>query len=267
MTMREPVVAGSFYPASREALSKLASDYVGDTSQATKGYGGISPHAGYVYSGATAGKLFNSLKLTDTVILLGPKHNYAGAEYAVWGSGSWQTPLGGIKVAEGITAEILSYDSPLVADESAHLPEHSLEVLLPFIQTVKPDAEIVPIAVGPMNENARLRMASAIAGTLSERGACSILVSSDMSHYVSARAAEQADNLAIEQMLAMNPARLITTVKDNHISMCGVWPAALGMTIMSELGASKGELLEYTNSGEVSGDFGHVVGYAAIKFV
>ncbi|MCP4228619.1 MAG: AmmeMemoRadiSam system protein B [bacterium] len=267
MIIREPIVAGSFYPASREALSKLAADYASGTAAASEGYGGLAPHAGYVYSGATAGKLFSSLKLADTVILLGPKHNYAGAEYAVWESGAWETPLGAVDIAEDIAAEILTHDSPLIADQSAHLPEHSLEVLLPFIQTVKPDAKIVPIAVGPMNENARLRMASAIAKTLAERGDCSIIISSDMSHYVSAHVAERLDNLAIEQMAAMNPAGLITTVKDNHISMCGVWSAALGMTIMTELGASEGELVHYTNSGEVSGDFGHVVGYAAIKFI
>jgi AmmeMemoRadiSam system protein B len=110
-------------------------------------------------------------------------------------------------------------------------------------------------------------MASAITNTLAERGDCSIIISSDMSHYVSAQVAERMDNLAIEQMVAINPAGLITTVKDNHISMCGVWPAALGMTVMTEMGASKGELVHYTNSGEVSGDFGHVVSYAAIKFV
>ncbi len=267
MGVRKPIVSGSFYPGREDELAQVISSYTGDVSGAKEGFGGLAPHAGYAYSGATAGKLFSTLKLNDTVILIGPKHNYAGAEYAVWETGEWKTPLGSIAVDEDIAKEILSYDSPLVPDESAHLPEHSLEVIIPFIQTVNPGAKIVPIAVAPMNENARIKMAAAMVKPLSERGDCSIIISSDMSHYVSAQAAERMDNLAIEQMLVMNPPGLITTVKENRISMCGVWPAALGITVMAELGASKGELVEYTNSGEVSGDLGHVVGYAAIKFV
>lgn len=267
MSTRKPIVSGSFYPGREDELTQVVAEYTGDAAEAEEGFGGVAPHAGYVYSGATAGKLFSSLKLNDTVILIGPKHNYAGAEYAVWEGGSWETPLGSVEVDETAAAEILSYDSPLIADEDAHLPEHSLEVLLPFIQTINPDAKIVPIAVGPMNENARIKMSAAITKSLSESEKCSIIISSDMSHYVSAQVAERMDNLAIEQMLVMNPPGLITTVKDNRISMCGVWPAALGMTVMTELGASKGKLVDYTNSGEVSGDFGHVVGYAAIKFV
>lgn len=267
MSVRKPIVSGSFYPGREDDLAQVISSYTDDTAKAEEGFGGLAPHAGYAYSGATAGKLFSALKLKDTVILIGPKHNYAGAEYAVWEAGEWKTPLGSIAVDEEITKEILSYDSPLIADESAHLPEHSLEVIIPFIQSVKPEAKIVPIAVGPMNENARIKMAAAMVKPLSKRGNCSIIMSSDMSHYVSAQVAERMDNMAIEQMLVMNPPGLITTVRENRISMCGVWPAALGMTVMTELGASKGELVEYTNSGEVSGDFGHVVGYAAIKFV
>jgi AmmeMemoRadiSam system protein B len=267
MSVRKPIVSGSFYPGREEELAQVISSYTADAAKAEEGFGGLVPHAGYAYSGATAGKLFSALKLNDTVILIGPKHNYAGAEYAVWETGSWETPLGSVDVDEDIAKAILSYDSPLVADESAHLPEHSLEVIIPFIQSIKPEAKIVPITVGPMNENARIKMAAAMVKPLSERGNCSVIISSDMSHYVSAQVAERMDNLAIMQMLTMNPPGLITTVQDNHISMCGVWPAALGMTIMTELGASEGELVEYTNSGEVSGDFGHVVGYAAIKFV
>ncbi len=267
MVVRKPIVSGSFYPGRKDELAQVISDYTGDATGAEEGYGGIAPHAGYAYSGATAGKLFSSLKLNDTIILIGPKHNYAGAEYAVWDIGSWETPLGSVAIDEAVAEEILSYGSPLVSDKDAHLPEHSLEVLLPFIQSINPEAKIVPIAVGPMNENARIKMSTAIAKSLSKTGGCSIIVSSDMSHYVSAQVANHLDRLAIDQMLSMNPPGLITTVQDNRISMCGVWPAALGMTVMSELGASKGELVDYTNSGEISGDLGHVVGYAAVKFV
>lgn len=263
---RRPVVAGAFYPGRRDALEKTVAACVGDRAPAPA-VGGIVPHAGYVYSGPTAGTFFAAVDVPGRVILLGPKHTYAGVEYALWPGGAWETPLGELPVDEELAEAVLSRCPGLEPDEAAHREEHSLEVILPFVQYVNPAAKVVPVAFGAMLSETAADFGGGIAAAIGEiEDDVLIIVSSDMSHYVSAAEAERLDGMALAEVERLDAARLVDAVQRNGITMCGVWPAAVGIVAARALGAKRGEVIKYTNSGETSGDYNQVVGYAAAAF-
>ncbi|UCH79271.1 MAG: AmmeMemoRadiSam system protein B [Candidatus Coatesbacteria bacterium] len=264
--LRLPVVAGQFYPGSEAALRAELASYV-VAAERKRYLGGLCPHAGYVYSGATAGELFGRLALPATVVLLGPKHHGAGADFAVWPAGAWQTPLGEAPVNEEVAAAIIAGVGSAQADERAHLPEHSLEVVVPFVQYVNPQAAIVPIAVGPAAPQALFAAGEALAEALAPyRDDVVLVISSDMTHYESVAAAERKDRLAIERLEALDAEGLLEVVASHNVSMCGAWPAAAALVALRGLGASGGSLVRYATSGEASGDYDQVVGYAAVTF-
>jgi len=263
---RRPVVAGTFYPGRRDALAETVASCIGEREPG-KAIGGIVPHAGYVYSGPTCGAFFAKVNVPDRVILLGPKHSYAGADYALWPGGAWETPLGEVSVDKELASAILERCPGIEPDENAHLEEHSLEVVLPFIQYVNPYAEVVPIAFNAMDGETLAEFGDGIASVIRETDEdVLIVVSSDMSHYVSAAEAERLDRMALAEVEKLDAARLVEVVGRNRISMCGVWPAAVSVGAARALGAARGEVIKYTNSGEKSGDYNQVVGYAAVKF-
>jgi AmmeMemoRadiSam system protein B len=263
---RRPVVAGTFYPGRRDVLEKTVAACIGEYKQ-EKAVGGIVPHAGYIYSGSTCGRFFAAVEVPDRVVMLGPKHAHAGAACALWSGGAWETPLGEVKIDEVLTSKILEKCPDLEPDEAAHIEEHSLEVILPFVQYVNPGAKITPIAFGAMSEETVSAMGAGIALAIEETdGDTLVIVSSDMSHYVNAAEAERLDYLALAEVEKLDALRLVEVVHRNRITMCGVWPAAVGIITARALGAERGEVVEYTNSGKTSGDYNQVVGYAAVKF-
>jgi AmmeMemoRadiSam system protein B len=260
-------VAGQFYPGAAAMLRRDVAAYVGAGERRERCLGGLCPHAGYMYSGATAGVLFGHMEIPATVVLLGPKHQWGGADYAVWPAGVWRTPLGDCAVDEKTAADLLAASPLLTADEEAHRLEHSLEVVVPFVQYVNAAAAIVPVALGPMTLADVRALGTALAAALKPRlPGVALVVSSDMTHYESAAAAEKKDRFALERVCAMDEDGLLAAGRDLDLSMCGIWPAAVALVALKALGAAGGTILKYTNSGEASGDYGHVVGYAAVAF-
>jgi len=265
--LRRPVVAGQFYPAEAAALRRELGRYVTPGGARESWFGGIAPHAGYIYSGATAGALFSRLAVPATAVLLGPKHTGEGAPYAVWPAGAWRTPLGDAPVDEELAAALVDASPLLRADELAHRSEHSLEVVLPFLQYVRPDVAVVPVSLAPLAVSEIDALAGAMAGVLAPRGRdVIVVVSSDMTHYESAAAAERKDRLALDRVAALDGPGLVEVARAYGVTMCGVWPAAVALGLVRALGASRGVVLHYTNSGEASGDYDQVVGYAAVAF-
>jgi len=261
-----PVVAGQFYPAGEEELRRALAGYI-PAAERRRCLGGMCPHAGYMYSGATAGELFGRLDVPGTAVLLGPKHRASGAPYAVWPAGAWRTPLGDALVNEELAGVIIEKCPAWEADEAAHREEHSLEVVVPFVQFVNPEAAIVPVALGPMPAAELVAAAEGLAAALEPyRDDVVVIISSDMTHYESAAAAESKDALALERLTALDAEGLLEVVRAHDISMCGVWPAAVALSAFRVLGATGGTLIRYANSGESSGDYEHVVGYAALSF-
>lgn len=271
--IRQPAVAGHFYEGSPSALKEQVEGFLTPGAMKVRAFGVVSPHAGLVYSGAVAGAVYSHVDLPETFVLIGPNHTGLGAPVSLMAKGSWDTPLGSVRIHEALAASILSKSRRIQDDTMAHLREHSLEVQLPFIQYLKHEFSIVPIQMLDTRLETCLEVGSAIAEAIVECGVRSaefkdkrvlIVASSDMSHYVSAETAKRKDHAAIKRILELDAQGLYYTVRDEGISMCGFGPAVAMITACKALGAMKAELVKYTNSGEVSGDYDKVVGYAGI---
>jgi AmmeMemoRadiSam system protein B len=220
-----------------------------------------------VYSGSVAGAVYSSIDLPGTFILIGPNHTGLGEPVSLMAKGEWETPLGRVRIDEGLAAAILSRSRLVREDTLAHLKEHSLEVQLPFIQYLKKEFTIVPIQMMDTRLETCLALGSAVAEAVREQAketGVLIVASSDMSHYISAEAAKKKDHKAIQRILDLDAQGLYYTVRDEDITMCGYGPAVAMLTACKALGAKKAELIKYANSGEVSGDYDQVVGYAGI---
>jgi hypothetical protein len=143
--------------------------------------------------------------------------------------------------------------------------EHSLEVILPFLHVLEPRTRIVPVAVAEPDPRVLVEAGKNLAGAVREHGEpVSIVVSSDMSHYVSHETAQERDAMALERITSLDPEGLYDTVRRNNITMCGVMPMTMGLAACRELGAKEAEVAAYATSGHASGDYGRVVGYAGV---
>jgi AmmeMemoRadiSam system protein B len=260
---RRPAVAGQFYPGSRESLRDEVNKYLKSNLTPTKALGAIAPHAGYIYSGRVAGKVFASVEVPKTCIVLCPNHTGMGANAAVWARGKWSIPTGDIPIDEKLAASLLKNCSDLSDDSAAHIAEHSLEVELPFLLARQPELTIVPIAISRVNTNTCRVIGDAIADAIKTCGYDVLIVaSSDMNHYESQKQTLAKDKMAIEKVLALDALGLINTCSAERISMCGVLPAAIAIMACKKLGATEAHLVLHATSGDVSGDMDAVVGYA-----
>ena len=263
--LRQPAVAGQFYSGEPARLRNELSALIACQGEPEPAIGVISPHAGYIYSGAVAGALFGAIRVPRTVVILGPNHHGVGARAAIYPSGSWATPLGTVAIDDTL-ASLCSRHAPLLeSDPMAHLYEHSIEVQVPFLQTIRPDVAIVPVCIGFGRYRDCEELGRGVAKAIRDYGEEVLIVaSSDMTHYEPADQARDNDEIAIGEILALNPAGLLETCRSRGITMCGVVPATVMLIAAKELGASRARLVRYANSGEVNGDYRRVVGYAAV---
>ena len=263
--LRKPAVAGYFYHGSPDGLRKQVENYISIDTDRIKAIGVLSPHAGLVYSGAVAGAVFSRVILPETFILIGPNHTGMGAPVSVFAEGEWSMPNGTAVVDSELARAIAGKSRYASEDYDAHAGEHSLEVQIPFIQYFSRDFKIVPVTMMSTALEVCREVGVAISHAIkeSERDVL-IVASSDMTHYESARSAKEKDHKAIEKILALDPAGLHHTVKEYGITMCGFAPAVTMLYAALELGATKATLVKYMNSGDVSGDYDQVVGYAGM---
>lgn len=265
--MRQPAVADRFYPGAPESLTLAVKELIPvahKSSSKQKALAVVSPHAGYVYSGALAAETLSSVEIPETVIIIGPNHRGQGAPIAL-SQITWDMPLGKVPVDREVCDLIHTHSQNIKVDELAHKYEHSLEVQVPFLQTLQKKLSIVPLVVSHISYPLCEEVANAIA-TAIRTSARDILIvaSSDMSHYEPRQSTEKKDRLALQCIEQMNPYNLYHTVIDNRISMCGVIPVVIAMLAAKIQGGKKCRLIGYTDSGYVSGDTGQVVGYAGI---
>lgn len=264
--MRQPAVADRFYPGSpgtlADTLDKLLPSSLPSGKQ--KALAVISPHAGYIYSGALAATTFASVEIPETVIIIGPNHRGQGAPIAL-STSIWDMPLGKVPVDQEICTLLLKHSQLIQVDELAHKYEHSLEVQIPFLQLLQKKLSIVPLTVSHIS----YQHCEALAETLSRAildCARNILIvaSSDMNHYESRKTTERKDGLALQCIQRMNPFDLYNTVIENRITMCGVIPAVIAILAAKAQGGKECHLVGHTDSGYVSGDINQVVGYAGV---
>lgn len=264
---RQPVVAGQFYTNDADALREEVLGYLSQAQPKDEAHTilAMAPHAGYYYSGIIAGVTLGQANLGETVLMLGPNHTGLGKPFAVWPDGRWLFPGGKLAVDEELATLLLEQEPQLKADTLAHQREHSLEVMVPFLAAINPETRIVPVCISHPGLDTLLAVGKSIGRAL--RGfsrSVSILVSSDMSHFVHHNIAKEQDSRALDPALHLDPVRFYETVRGGDISMCGVLPMTVGIAAALELGAQETELTGYATSGQVNGEMGRVVGYAGL---
>ncbi|HEY6837680.1 MAG TPA: AmmeMemoRadiSam system protein B [Geobacteraceae bacterium] len=262
---RRPAVAGHFYPDNSATLRSELQKLIHETSAKEAAVGVIAPHAGYVYSGAVAGEVYGTVDIPRDVIILGPNHHGLGARAALYPEGEWLTPLGAVPINAEL-AQLVSDHAPCVeVDARAHMMEHSLEVQVPFLQMLRPDATIVPLCLGFGDFATCRALGEGLSRAVRAWGKRVLIVaSSDMTHYEPAATARAKDEEALREALALNPEGLLTVCRQHDITMCGVIPATVMLIAALELGASRARLVRYATSGDVTGDNLQVVAYAGV---
>lgn len=268
-TLRSPAVAGRFYPRDSDELREEAGNYLSRAAKSnpisTRALGCVAPHAGYMYSGHVAGTVFAQLEIPRRCIVLCPNHTGMGRALAIMSEGVWETPLGEVPLDPEMAAALKACFPALQEDSAAHRAEHAVEVELPFLQLRQPALQFVPIALGTTQLGVLEALGKALADVISAQSdAVLIVASSDMNHYESDAVTRAKDHRAIERILSLDPRGLHEVVTQQNISMCGMGPAVAMLTAAHQLGARSAELVKYATSGDVSGDWNMVVGYAGI---
>ena len=277
--IREPAVAGQFYAGTQESLLEqvescyehfLGPGTIPQTSDSPleQPCGFVVPHAGYVYSGSVAAHAYTALASLggpDVAVILGPNHHALHPPLALSTASVWRTPLGELAVDSALNERLISQVPETSFSEVAHRLEHSIEVQLPFLQHLYgASLSILPIAIADQSVETCRNLGKAVAEAIEGTSAV-VLASSDFSHYLPADSAAELDRHALDAILALDPERLGHEVETRGLTMCGWGPVIAMLECMKRLGATDAKLLKYANSGDVSGDRGYVVAYAAVQ--
>ncbi len=266
---RRPAVAGMFYPADPDELRALVRDMLGEVAaEPRQARGAIAPHAGLIYSGRCAAQVWGRLTIPEIVVIIAPNHtglleNPGGA--GAWHGGAFETPLGAVPVA-GEFLERVEARCPLLRhDPAAHLREHAIEVELPFLRLLAPDARIAPIVLAWDRWDPCRELAEALAGAVDDwPGEVLLVASSDMTHYESAERAARKDRQALASVERVDGEELLAVCHREGVTMCGRAPAATVLEAARRLGAERAEVVDYRHSGWVTGDDREVVAYAGV---
>lgn len=269
MATRPPAVAGMFYEGTPDRLRAQVDACFAANPPAPAAkerfLGAVVPHAGLMYSGHVAAAFYALADLPKRLIILCPNHTGAGHFAAINREGAWRTPLGEVAIDTPLADALMSKSQLLAEDARAHAREHSLEVQLPFLQRVLPDFTFVPICLGAHRYDFAEEIGRAIAEVVKEeKEPIAILASSDLNHYEDQRTTMRKDQLAIDEVLKRNPRELWRVVDEYDVSMCGFIPTTTMLIATNALGASDARLIKHATSGDVSGDYARVVGYASI---
>lgn len=278
-SVRPAAVAGQFYPGEAEQLRAAVAGYLAAASPPAlpgEPVALVVPHAGYEFSAATAAYAYKALAghSYDTVVLLGPSHHVPVAGAALSPAGAWRTPLGEVAVDTELAASLRQVDPDCREQAEAHAQEHSVEVQLPFLQTVLPQARIVPVALGELSTEGCRKLGEGLAELLKGRHAL-LIASSDLAHYPPRDACAQLDKATLALILKGDPAALAAheaasehSGQDNVVcALCGLAPVSVVMTAARLLGATRPVLLHYSNSGQVEPRTAErSVGYGAVAF-
>lgn len=278
--VRRPSQAGAFYAGTAESLRaqiencffhELGPGKIPEVVKTgpKKVAGLVCPHAGYMFSGPVAAHAYYKLasdRKPDVVVLFGPNHTGYGSALAVMNEGRWRTPLGDVEVNGKLANQIVRESCIIDFDDYAHRFEHSIEVQLPFLQFLYgSEFKIVPICFLMQDLSSARDVGEAVAKVLAGKNGV-IIASSDMTHYEPQESANRKDRMVLEAVMAMDKDKLYSVVKAQRISACGYGPMAALITAAKILGATEAKLLCYKTSGDVTGDYSSVVGYAAVCF-
>jgi MEMO1 family protein len=269
--IRKSVIAGSWYPGDPKILRKDIEDYfnkaiVDKIEDSIVGL--VAPHAGYIYSGQIAAYAYKPIrkKLYDNVFVISPSHRMAFPGVSVYLGGGYETPLGVVHVNKAMAGKLMSYSRLVDEIPAAHMQEHALEIQLPFLQVALGDFSFVPLIMGNQDATTCEELANAIFQSAGDSNNL-IVGSSDLSHFYDYNQAVKKDSIFLENLGRMDAQGMLTDLKSGRCEACGGGPATVTVMTSKMMGASEAKILQYANSGDVTGDKGRVVGYASAIFI
>jgi len=275
--VREPAVAGQFYPADSTELRLAVTRYLANAlpKRVDKTLAIVVPHAGYVYCGQIIADAFSQVKDQpfDLVVILGTNHTTAGfRDISVYTKGSFKTPLGEVAIDEDAAKRLLDADKDCLFDPQVHEKEHSAEVEIPFVQQLFPKAKILPLVIGDPDLDKCTRLGKALASTLKDRKVL-LVASSDLSHYPKYEDSRRVDKETLKAVATLDAHAVESTIMTQMSAnvpelvtcACGEGPILAAIAAAKELGAINGTVISYANSGDAAvGEYGRVVGYGAV---
>ena len=266
--LRPPAVAGQFYPGTAEEVATAIDHLLPPDASPQRLAGAMVPHAGWVYSGRLAAAVLARIAFPARVIVFCPKHRPRGADWAVMPCDGWELPGGTVPSDPDLATRLAAAVGGMKLDAAAHAAEHAIEVQLPLIHRLAPEAKVVGVALHGGEREEIAAAASQLAALVASLPEPPLLIAStDMNHFADDAKTRRKDRLALEAVQALDPAALLATVRREQISMCGVIPTVLVMETLRRLGhLGQCELVGYATSAEVSGDRQRVVGYAGALF-
>ncbi|MCM8789925.1 MAG: AmmeMemoRadiSam system protein B, partial [Candidatus Omnitrophica bacterium] len=256
--IKEPNVSGAFYPSNPKELSLMLDKFLEEVNPVpVKGeiFGLISPHAGYVYSGKTASFGYKLIKDKPyrTVIIMGPSHYYGFRGISIYAEGRFKTPLGDIEIDKEFTKNLLFKDKYISFEPLAFEKEHSVEVQLPFLQKVLKDFKLVPVIMGETDLETCQRFVDILKAAIGKRKDILVIASSDMYHGYDYVLCKLIDGLTLNYLKSMDVDGLCNAIKKEKAQLCGAWPVLTLLMLAKEFGHHNLEVLNYTNSSEVTG--------------
>jgi AmmeMemoRadiSam system protein B len=264
--LRAAAVAGTWYPGTRKALAAAIDAHLAHTTRDVNGelVALIAPHAGLMYSGPVAAHAYRLLRgrTFDVAVLVGPSHFVGFEGVAVPDAGGFETPSGVAAVDSDLLGELMRATPIVHEHRAAHAREHSLEMQLPFLQRLAPATPIVPLVMGYQTDATARALADALAGVLRGRSAL-LVASTDLSHYHDAATAAVLDAVVLDHVTRFDADGLQRALDTQPDHACGGGPTVAVMRAARALGARDAVVLDYANSGDVSGDTTKVVGYMA----
>jgi MEMO1 family protein len=278
--VRKPAVAGQFYPSDRGTLSRAVAGFLADAlaPSGERPVAIVVPHAGYMFSGQIAADAYKEASGFDyeTVVILGVNHTTAGFDgISVYPSGGFETPLGIALVDADLAARVMKADKRFAFSPPVHEREHSIEVQVPFVQTVFPKAKILPVVVGSQDPDLCARFGEVLADATTGKKIL-IVASSDLSHYPRYEDAVRVDRETLEAIASLDAVKYeaVTArqMQEPPVQLetcaCGEGPVLAAIAAAKKTGANRARILSYANSGStLVGDRSRVVGYGAVSFV
>lgn len=274
--VRQPAVAGQFYPARPDELLAMLDRFLAQAAVppiSERIVAIVAPHAGYEYSGGVAAYSYALLKgrKFERVVVIAPSHFEAFAFNSVFDGDAYATPLGSVPVDKEFAAKLAKLSPLIRLSSSGHTPtqrqgEHAIEVQLPFLQHVLEQFKLVPIVMGDQTYESERALGISLARMIKGTNTL-IVVSSDLSHYHAYDEATKIDHKTLNAIEHWDDLSLSQNFETRVWEACGGGPIVAAMIAAQRLGANEARILKYANSGDVTGDHSRVVGYGAVAFI
>lgn len=268
MIIRQPTVSGHFYPADPQKLRDQIQSFLPKKKGLQEPvYGMVVPHAGFQYCGKILAATYQRVLIPEVLIILGPNHSGKGESMTIFPRGIWKTPLGDVEVDAKLAMEIKLNAKDLKEDPEAHESEHAIEVQLPILQYfAKKKFQIVPISISVQKDaSIGVELGYAIARVISSLSKkVTIIATTDLTQDESQEMANRKDQRIINSILRLEPQEVVITMRRYGAKVCGNAAVVAMLTAVKELGASQAELVQYGTSGDATGDYSKVWGFAGI---